>query len=160
MDNMWILVAHRSGARIFSRENRRAGIQLLEEIDFPDGKLKGRDVNSDRHGSYLGPGAGGQQKHGYTRPFSSEEQLALEFARHLAQRIEHGRTSKEFLNLMLVADPHFLGMIRRYLTKASSACVAKTISKDLSWVRDFDIPGYLGDQLRALDSDVTRSRAA
>jgi protein required for attachment to host cells len=133
---------------------------LVEEIDFPDGKLRNHDVNSDRGGSYLGPGMAGRQKHGYTPPFSTEEQLALEFARHLAHRMDEGRNKKEFLNLMIVADPHFLGLIRHCLSKPTTACVVETISKDLSWVKDFDIPEHLEVQLKTFDSDVTRSRVA
>lgn len=65
-------------------------------------------------------------------PTSAHEQLALDFARRLAARIEELRVAQEVDELILVAPPRFLGQLRACLSDHAGALVTLSLSKDLS----------------------------
>jgi protein required for attachment to host cells len=154
MDNLWILVAHRSGARFFRRNNRKEGIQLIEEVDFPAGRVKNQDVDSDRPGRHIRPGIGARvQKHGVYSEVQPDEQIALEFSKKLSSILDEGRTQNRFSNLMIAADPHMVGLLRQSLNKQTYERVVKFLGKNLAKVKDYEVPKYLSDALSQYDQD-------
>lgn len=160
MDKIWILVAHRAGARIFRRNNRSAGLQLVEELLFPDGKLKTQEINSDRPGRNMGSAADGSIRHGFSSQVQPDDKIAKDFAKMLSQLLEKARLQNSFSHLILASDPHFLGMIKGVLSKSTEDKVFCTLSKDLSWVKNHDIPNYLHEVLARFDSSIETNQVA
>ena len=50
MNNIWILVAHRGGARLFENKGPGKGLNLLHDIPHPAGRLKNKDSGTKKPG--------------------------------------------------------------------------------------------------------------
>lgn len=145
MSTNWILVAHRSGARVFSSTGAQSALTLVDEIGFDQGRLRPRDIEADRPGR--AHDRMGDQRHGVSAEQSPTEHLAVEFAQSLAARLKSAHEAKKFDGLVLVAGPKFLGHLREALDKHTAAAVKATLSKDLGEVGAQDLPGHLAGLL-------------
>jgi protein required for attachment to host cells len=55
----------------------------------------------------------------------------MSFAKDLAAELRLGRTERHVDRIVLVAEPHFLGLIRQELDDATSRLLASSVPKDL-----------------------------
>jgi len=145
MSRTWVLVAHRGGARLFENGGRGKGLALVQELPHPEGRLKSGEINSDRPGrSYSNSsGGGGMARHGFGRDDATVA-VAAQFARELAGVLDRGRTDRRFDQLVLVADPSFLGSLRASLSAPTAAAISATLDKDLGQVPEHELPKHLG----------------
>ncbi|MBI2375008.1 MAG: host attachment protein [Deltaproteobacteria bacterium] len=142
--NTWILVASRTGARIYEAEKGRRPT-LLETIDHPSGRRQNQDIDSDRPGrtfERMGDG-----RHALGRGEDPHEHLAVTFAHDLAERLHRGRVDNKMQRLFLVAEPRFLGYLRKALDVPTAAIVAEEIHKDWMPLPDAEIDRYVRDIL-------------
>lgn len=137
----WILVAHRAGARLFETGDPVHGLRLVRAIEHPDGRKRNFDINSDRPGRSFARVGGA--RHAMGKDHSPTEQVALRFARRLADLLEKARVRNRFGQLVLVAEPRFLGEIRAALSAPALALVVAEIDKDLCGVAQRDLPRHL-----------------
>ena len=124
---LYILVADSAMARFFKA---KTPIRNLEEIvDHPhkEGRQKASEIYTDRSGSNHG-GAGGYQS--YDRETDEDPENA-KFARELGEYLNKARHEGRFDNLILVAPPKFLGVLRHHLGKECLGTVLKSVDKDL-----------------------------
>jgi protein required for attachment to host cells len=142
MTTTWILVAHRSGARLFENLGPGKGLTLLETIDHPEGRLRSGEINSDKPGRAFDSFGGA--RHSMSKEHDPTEQVAMQFARRLAELLDKGRTRNQYTRLVLVADPRFLGDLRAALPPPTAALVSATVDKDLASASVHDLPGHLG----------------
>ena len=141
MAKAWILVAHRGGARLFEHEGREPEVTLHQALDHPAGRLKNREIGSDKHGrSFDRQGAG---RHAYTTEAEPTEHVAAQFARQLASMLEEGREQGRYQRLILIAEPRFLGLLRAELSAPTAALVAAELDKDLGDIEARDLPKHL-----------------
>jgi len=172
MDNLWIVVAHQAGVRIF-RWNRPAdGIELVEKVDHPTGRLRDHDINSDRPGrsftpapaasaaGHQGAGSGAYRKHGFSPHVMPHETDVLRFIQQVAQHLETARAQNRFHRLVLVADPHELGLLKESLDKKTGECVIATLNKNLAKVRDMEIEDQIYDVLMEAEQKLLLQRSA
>ena len=126
----WIVVANRSEAKIFTYNNRE--VEFVFKLENPRGRLKSGDINADRAGFFT---AGGTM-HGSDRSSqqSPTERVAQEFAKTLSDNLEESRIKADFEEMVLIADPHFLGLLRNTLSKDLRRLVSREIPKDLGAV--------------------------
>ena len=142
MNKTWILIAHRAGARIFENDGPGKGLRRIEDIPHPAGRLKNREIGSDKPGrSFDSHGVG---RHALGKEHDPVETVAQEFARALAARLDSGRTKNAYGKLVLVVEPRFLGMLRAALPAHTAALVSATIEKNLGHVADHDLAAHLG----------------
>lgn len=146
MTKTWILVAHHSGARLFENDGPGKGLQVVQKISHPEGRLRIQDITSDK------PGRSTDSK-GVHHSFGKElhdpkEHLAQQFAKQLAGILNEGRNHNRYTQLILVADPRFLGELRAALDHPTAALVTATLNKDLINVDERDIPQHLGDVIQ------------
>jgi len=141
---VWIVVANRSGAWIFSAlgarqtgpgiERRQGGewpLDLIEHIDHPDGRKKGRDLVSDEPGRVMGRVS--SERHAYAPETDPARVLAEQFARKLAEKLRVARAQNQFRRLVLIAESRFLGLLRASLDRATAVRVATSLEKDWQW---------------------------
>ncbi len=108
MHTTWIVLAHRSGARFFARDSRRRQPVFQGELSAAAaGQRAGTKVN-----------------------YSVSERETFGFARDLARFLDDVR-GQRYNDLVLVADPHFLELLRCMLSVATNHVVTTTIPKDL-----------------------------
>lgn len=141
MSKTWILVAHRSGARLFENRGPRKGLDSLRQIENPAGKLKNHEINSDKPGRSFD--RGGRGRHAYATEQDPTTHVAEHFAKQLAALLDEGRNEQRYNRLVLVAEPRFLGILRGSLSDATAALVSATIDKDLGGTEPRDLPRYL-----------------
>jgi protein required for attachment to host cells len=131
----WILVAQRSGARIFEHEAPGAGLQLVNTILHEEGRLRDREINADRPGSSMDHNTGAQ--HGMSSEESPHERVVADFVRSLAKTLESARVEHRYSKLVLVAEPRMLGLLREALDAPTTALVIGSLDKDY-YPRDQD----------------------
>ena len=154
-------MAHRSAAKLFVVSGDQ--IRTVKTFEFPDGRRQNREIDTDAKGSRYSSSAGRsaptapfrsrQQKHGLDPQMEAAEHLADGFAHELCHYIYLGRTQNKFEELIVVAEPGFLGKIRRFLDKQSKLLLSRAISQN--WA---DLPKkQLQNKLQELAFRPTRS---
>ena len=145
MSKTWILIAHRGGARLFENAGPGKGLQLVEDIPHPEGRLKNGEINADKPGRAFDSF---NRRHGVSQEHDATDQVSLMFAKQLCTRLEKSRTGNQFEKLVLVAEPRLLGELRNAMDKHTAALVSATLDKDLSGVESRDLAQRLGDVIR------------
>ncbi|MEK6771241.1 MAG: host attachment protein [Pseudomonadota bacterium] len=141
MAKTWIVVAHRGGARVFENKGPGKGLDLLREIDHPEGRLKNREIDTDKPGrSYESHGAA---RHAYDKERESTTHVAEQFAKQISGILDEGRNRQAYGRLVLVADPRFLGNLRSALSRETASLVLATIDKDLGGVDQREMAKHL-----------------
>lgn len=141
MAKTWIVVAHRGGARVFENKGPGKGLDLLREIDHPEGRLKNREIDSDKPGrSYESHGAA---RHAYDKERESTTHVAEQFAKQISGLLDEGRNRQAYGRLVLVTDPRFLGNLRSALSRETASLVLATIDKDLGGVDQREMAKHL-----------------
>lgn len=141
----WILVAHRSGARVYQTKGNSKALHLVKDIPHPEGNLKNRDIKSDRPGRAFDKVGGG--RHSMSSAVEPKAQLEKVFAGQLSSMLDEARNQHLFDRLILVAEPRFLGELRGMLNRETAAMVTSTLDKDLMSLRDPELLEYLQDFL-------------
>ena len=130
MKKTWIVVADNAHARIFTRSGVRGALREKQDMVHPASQLHDRDIASGRQGRNIDRSQGGARQ--ALEPASHPKDQAAEvFAREVTQLLESGRNGGEFDALVLIAAPHFLGLLRQGLADATRRLVVNEIPKDL-----------------------------
>lgn len=156
---VWVLVGDAGRARIFScvagklaRLNRFA---LVESFDHAESRAHVRDLISDATGRQKGmgyaPGKNGMPKHrtGLDPRQVVKDDVALRFARDLVATLERGADNHRYDALVLIAPPHFLGMLKGELGNGCARRLRETVGKDYANLPDHAIREKLGELLAA-----------
>lgn len=141
----WILVAHRAGARLYENPRPGKGLLLIAEHEHQEGRLHERDLLSDRPGrSFDSRGSG---RHAMEPRESAKESVAEGFARRLADELGRARKAGRFDQLALVAEPHFLGLLKGALDDKTKARLVATVPRDLAECPDEELASHLASLL-------------
>jgi protein required for attachment to host cells len=146
MKKTWILAAHRSGAKFY--EHTGPGeMALVRAIDHPAGRKQDQEMVSDRLGRKH-EGRGGMQ--GTANPEVDPTRHEAEgFARTLAAALTEGRNAHAFDQLVLVAEPRFLGLLRAALDAPTAALVAGSVNHELTDAPVADLRAHLRGVIEA-----------
>jgi len=146
MVKQWIVVADESRARIFARWASDAALQEIETLTHPAGRMRAREMKSDRPGrSFDSQGKG---RHAMSSEVDPERQEAIRFADKLAERLETARTQGEYGELVLVAPPVFLGALRKELSTQVRKLVVDELAKELTSLPANEIESHLSKTKR------------
>lgn len=137
----WILVAHRAGARLFLHTYPHPTMRVLQEVEFPQGRLKGGEILSDRPGrSYSSTTP---ERHAYSTETGVKQQMAKEFAGELAEILDQGRIQNQYDQLVIVAESKFLGFLLAALKPVTARNVVATLEKNLIHAPEKELPRHL-----------------
>ena len=140
MARTWILVGNASQAAIYLNDGPNKGLTRLKMLEHAASREKGTDLTTDRPGQQQGPNAGRGSLVGSKSPKEVEaERFALEVARELDQ----GRTKNAYERLILVASPHFMGLINQSLESHVRQLVTDSIEKDYTKISEKELAGHL-----------------
>ena len=145
MGNTWILVAHEAGARLFANDGIGNGLALVESIDHPRGRARDRDIVSDRPGRSFRKNSGDTRRASMGQTESPHDRVVSDFSRELADKLRQARVQNQFDQLVLVAPPRFLGLLRSSLDGPTSQLVIGTIHKDLASSNEAELIQHLGE---------------
>jgi protein required for attachment to host cells len=127
-----VIVAHDAGAKAF--EHRGPGkLVQLNEVEFEDGR---------RHSGELEEGGRGFDR-AYEARQDSRQHAVAHFAKVLAQDLARDFHLGEFQQLILVAPPRFLGMLRDSLDNKLKRALIGSVAKDLPRCTVRDLPVHL-----------------
>lgn len=129
MQQTWVVVAESSRARIFALHGLQSPMRELHDLVNPAARAAESDLVSDRPGRSTDSMGG--QRHAKQPQVSPKEQVVVAFAREIAALIEQGRGRNEFEQLILVAAPEFLGLLRRSLDEVTRRCIKREIHKNV-----------------------------
>jgi len=133
----WIMVAHRAGARLYERTAPAHTLQLLREFDNPDGRKRDGDFDADRPGR--ANQSQGQGRNAMRSKQSPIEHASATFAKRLAEELTQGRHARHFDDVVLVAEPQFLGDLRAALDDTTAATISASVAKDFASVSDHEL---------------------
>ena len=144
----WILAASRTAAHIYQQSAPGRRLKLIRSIEHPEGRLRNRQLGRDRPGrAFERVGLG---RHSMGTDQNPADQVALQFARHLAALLYEGRVQNRFQHLVLAAEPRFLGDLKDALDHATAARLIACIDKDLFQIEEIrEIPELLSQSLPA-----------
>ncbi len=129
MSKTLILVAEGSRAKLYAAVSPTAALTELEDFNLPEGRMHEGDLVSDKPGS--DGGVVGQGRHVIDNRTSATEVAHAAFAKTLVERLEGGRNAREFDQLVMMAPPAFLGLLRGELSPELSKMVVEEIDKNL-----------------------------
>jgi protein required for attachment to host cells len=131
MEVTWIIVGSRDEVRIL--EMRRPDEELHDVLDLgnPTGVLKNKDITSDEPGRAFGNMRPG--KHAYSSEQEPRERLLQNFYREILRQVDTAFSHHRFTRLVLVAEPHLLGLIRSLLSEQVAHVVHAEVHKDVTY---------------------------
>ncbi|MCF7971364.1 MAG: host attachment protein [Methylococcaceae bacterium] len=142
MKPTWILVADSSRARFFVA-NSRTELQDIGELLHPEGRLHEHDMASDEPGRI----ASASGEHSYQKHISPKEQEVINFAKSIASYVEEALNAYKFEQLMIIAEPKFLGNLRKQLPDKIQNTVSFELDKNITMLSKEEIIKYLPKRL-------------
>ncbi|HEY0720166.1 MAG TPA: host attachment protein [Gammaproteobacteria bacterium] len=137
MQNSWVLVANGSQARIFNLDEPKKSITLIKEFTHPESRMKTDKLSSDRSGHFMSSGTQGSGS--FNEAIDPKSYEFERFAMELAKALDEGRAANKFGKVVLVASPHFLGLIKQNMSEQLSKAISHTIQKDYTAVTERDM---------------------
>ena len=154
----WVLIADASRARLFVENSPKKSFSLLDSFEHPESRARVRDLTSDamgrkpagmaRGGSGAMPAAGSSSARPGAQPDTDAKTVeAQKFARTLAERLEVGLSAHAYEALVVVAPPHFLGLLKQTLNDEVTKKVELFLNKDLTQHERTDIEEHVREEI-------------
>jgi protein required for attachment to host cells len=129
MSRIRIVVADQAEAIFYDTPSLQAQPREVAHISDPLAHLHARDFSSDRPGrSYESVGG---QRHAIARENDPRQREAVRFAKRISRRLDEARRKGEYDELIVVAGPPFLGLMRKEMSRPTRERVVHEIHKDL-----------------------------
>ncbi len=129
MKSTWILVADNVHARIFTAATPSSELTEIEGLVHPAGRFHDREMTTDLPGKIKSADGGG---HAFEQPTDPKKHEAYTFSQQVAQHLEAAHNAHEFTQLLIVAEPSFLGLLRNQLPDQVKKAVCFELDKNLS----------------------------
>jgi len=132
-----VVAASENEADFYDLQSQLGTPTFVSRLSDPQARLHDRDFKSDRpgrvfdHAAPAGSRRGAVARHatgGEKRPRRHEAEL---FARRIVEQLEHAREHDEFDRLVVMAEPRFLGLLRKAIPDSLRSHVAAEVGKDL-----------------------------
>jgi protein required for attachment to host cells len=145
MSNIWVVVADEAKARILSSSNSTEPLLELKMLSSPEAHLLEQDLVSDKSGRSFD--SAGRGRHSMEEKSEYKEHYAINFAKDINNYLEKHRQLKSYSKLIIVAAPHFLGVLRKELSKGIVNSISLEIDKDLTMLESQKIRDHLPQYL-------------
>lgn len=144
----WILVADTGRGQLFTTELREHAWQVVKEFEHIAGRESSREIENTSPPGRMqqGDAQGGRRTALEPRTWPKEAE-AEHFAQRLVDFLEDAVAKRDYDQLVLVAPPHFLGMLKKMLGQQSAKKLLTSIDKDLSKLPAAEIRERLVDEV-------------
>lgn len=136
----WLLVANCSVAHVFKVEKKESLIPI-DTLSHPASRLRNQDLVSDRPGRDLE--SKGTRRHSMETKTSPKDQEFHNFAKNIAQYLEHARSEGRFDRLYLAANPTLLGLLRESISSGTKKLIEQEVDKDMTHMKPDEIVNNL-----------------
>lgn len=138
----WVLVADKCQAK-FYRMAKFPIIQEINHLEHPDSRLHNQELISSRPGrTFQSTGTARSSYQPETEPKQIE---AIKFATEIADLLYTAANNGEFKQLYLIAEPSFLGLLRKHINPHIQKCIVAELGKQLTSASKEDIEKHLSD---------------
>jgi len=117
----YIVAGDSAEARIFLTQRRFGPWTEVATLSNPDARMRERDRITDRPGRAFD--SFGKGRHAMTQEESARQHDIRLFAHDVGGYLNKALTAGDFSHLILIAEPTFLGFLRRELSPASSKSI-------------------------------------
>lgn len=149
MSDFWVVVADSSKARFFRGTSPTREMEEFNDMVNEEARQREGDLVTDKPGRFhddQGDTRAGAPRSS-TQP-SAKDQSAVEFAKRIADFLDRHAGPGDFKHLSIVAEPTFLGRLRKTLGDATRQTILEEVNKNLTESRQEEIR----DQLEQLPS--------
>lgn len=140
MSSTWIIVADGSRARIFE-EASSSDLHERETLTHPESRMHEQDITSDLPGRTFD--SSGEGRHAMGSKHEPKQHEKQEFAKQVADHLDKARTENRLANLIVIAAPAMLGLLRDAFSAETSKLVSAEVDKDLTQHSVQDIQQHL-----------------
>ncbi|HEX3655850.1 MAG TPA: host attachment protein [Pirellulales bacterium] len=149
--NTWILVGDASRARLFSANGAKGPWTLVRSLEHPESRMNDADLAGRQRGRQQQSGGVGRPA---MEPVTMPKEVEREaFAAELGHLLDHEFDVNSYSDLVLIAPPHFLGLLRKTLGGKLRKHVIAELDKDYSQLPLHDlqprVEQWLKDQNQA-----------
>jgi len=135
----WVVVASAARARIFEANGRCEPLQELKDLVNPEDRLQAQALRADKPGRAFDHLGG--QRHAVGTAVDPKEQVAIRFAKQVADQLDSDRHHRRFDTLCVAAPPHFLGLLRGQMPSGLARTVRGEVTSDMTqqdarWVQE------------------------
>ncbi len=141
MKTIWILVADEGIARVLASRGDSAPLEEVEKITDAGARADNADLRRDAYGRRAQATVQGDAGHPGAHPgrmatvtsSAGEDEIHQEaqlFARRVAKLLEEARNRQRFDELVVIAPPRFLGLLRKALPQSVCSVVTRELDKD------------------------------
>ena len=123
------MVADARRARLFRLDFPSHGLVEFQTLTNPQARLHDSEFHSDRQGRSFDSGSPGRHA---MEASGGKEHANDEFARDIADVLRKGRVDHNFTDLVIVAAPRFLGLLRGHLDGPTAKLVRKEMSREVT----------------------------
>ncbi len=145
MSTTWVLVADTSRARIFQAKGPLGPLHEIETLLHPESRLHARDLTSDLPGRSFD--SHGQGRHSMEMDVDPKQHETLIFVKQISDRLDSAKEGGEFEQLILVAPPALLGLLRKQLDSGIMQRVVHQLDKNIAQFRVEEIRQHLPEKL-------------
>jgi len=129
MNTIWILVVNQAEAQIYSATRLPGSLSLVQSLTHEDGAAHARDLTSDAPGRVHD--RMGSARHSMEPDTGVKEEQRRRFVKEVVDRLQAARLKGRFDQLVLLAAPAVLGVIRKTLAGDLERAVIREIPKDV-----------------------------
>ena len=127
MKMIWILVANQAEAQIYSANRIPGNLALVSTLAHEEGAAHARDLTSDAPGRAFD--RMGSARHSMETEVGVKEEERRKFVKEIVGRLQAAHLHGKFDQLVLLAAPAVLGVIRKTLNGDLARTVIKEIPK-------------------------------
>ncbi len=149
----WFVIANRIETVIY--RDGPTQLAFVKRLSNPEGQLAERLLDSDKPGRGLRHAGRATIHHVFGRHFEHHEQAAIQFARAISQALEKAYQEAQFTELVLVAEPHFLGILRSELPASLKSLVSEEINREFSQGSANDFREWFAKQMEVSDGEAS-----
>jgi len=125
----WYLLANRVSAVLYE-DLPEAPFSFVERMKNPKGHALEGQLDSDRPGMMRSSAGGGTIHHGMDKTFQHHERAAQKFAKAIAHKLLEKKRKQKFTELVIAAEPHFLGLIRQELAPELKPLILHELNRE------------------------------
>lgn len=138
----WYLVASRAGAKVYAGRPDKQ-LVFLKNWSNPRGKRLEHEIGPDRPGRNFSSGRHSGLRHAYESRLSQHELAAIRFAKRLARALERDLLEDKYTGLVILAEPHFLGLLNKALSPRVKNAILKSIPREWGQGSDESLARFL-----------------
>ena len=146
MKPIYVVVADNVHARIFTVKTLSSPLEEIETLTHLEGRLHDREMTSDFPGKIK---CNGKMGHAFEQRTDPKQNESDKFARQIANYLEDAHNTNKFNQLLLIAEPSFLGLLRKNFSEPIRKLVALELDKNITTHSIGDIRRYLVSYLHS-----------